>query len=301
MNAFKEAHDNHRQVEHPTGTSIRLWWEVLINYCHYGAEGFPYAEQCSELVHGLSLGHLTPRDSWIYVSLCHFYHFYALSDLLQWALYPSNRDSVTNFDPCERTITLSDWDIPEWYRIQPVPPLFGALPAAAVSSIPSVSVANSPLATASVRANANPDLDSESKSDSNSDSDSDSSEVVASTPVPTSSLAAKGKARAPPARTTRNSTKGMFFRFYTSLSNSDFVFLAAQPVSEAYKRELSALLESTEPIPSVFSTFQDHRRILDMAPTTPHITFRDLRLFLSHFSLGAVSVYLSICRWISVD
>lgn len=73
MNAFKVAHEDHRQVEHPTGTSIRLWWEVLINYCHYGVEGFPYAEQCSELVYGLSPGYLTPRDSWVFVSLLSFF------------------------------------------------------------------------------------------------------------------------------------------------------------------------------------------------------------------------------------
>lgn len=63
-------------------------------------------------------------------------------------------------------------------------------------------------------------------------------------------------------------------------------------VSSSYKKKLKELHASTAHIPSVFNTFQDHGRLVDTSPQAPYMTFRDLDPFLSHFSLGAVSVSL---------
>ena len=71
MNLFKNAYDYHDRSEHPTGTSIRLWAEVLVHHCRFhiaDPASFPYLEACSVVFRGFPRGS-NLRKSWVHVSL----------------------------------------------------------------------------------------------------------------------------------------------------------------------------------------------------------------------------------------
>ena len=82
MNLFKNAYDYHNRSEHPTGTSIRLWAEVLVHHCRFhiaDPASFPYLEACSVVFRGFPRGS-NLRKSWVHVSLFIFIFLVPVSD-----------------------------------------------------------------------------------------------------------------------------------------------------------------------------------------------------------------------------
>lgn len=71
MNGFKNAYDSRGQSEHITGTTIRLWAEVLVHHCRFHIADpvtFPYLEACGALFRGFPRGSQV-RGTWVEVRL----------------------------------------------------------------------------------------------------------------------------------------------------------------------------------------------------------------------------------------